>query len=257
MMFSILPVPMSDYAFDKALIQNQQTLKDQLANHYFCASSYWFTNQDYTLLIPPGGQGMKVYRKSDDIIAATQVDAIPIHSQNGADAVKIVGIDNNDDPVFEEIECKLAYFNKNRVMVADTKFNAIYAIPGPNKKEPNSYREVVSASYDIIHNLHKKQMQTYLVVMDEFSRKTICIYGMDSETIFNKLKYNGLTGEVKTSQKRSVSLSIFVNYGTNYNTENFAVTGLYNWENDIKKQANTIFYHKNRRYKIINNDIGA
>lgn len=227
------PLPLNDETFAFAVEYNAKELKRQLeAKQLIPSNFYWLSNNG--IILPPGWHGMNVARWIDDVVAATVVQALPYSTNNGTDAVRYV------NGVLVPIECKLGFTSKKGLLVSDSVYASILkGNPYGGRNNRTSFRSSLGAYYEIVNNLKKKNMETHLVVFDHVEYDLICAYKMDGNAITAQLTSNQTTGKAKTSKKRSIKLSAFVNNGKVSDTGLFKQKGLYVWEDEVRHLAYT------------------
>lgn len=223
--------------FKFCLKQNENILSTQLETGDICPNQFWMINKDGTSLIGPGNHPMRQTRKSDDIIAATIVKAIAISADNGVDAIRWQDETKTKAAGFIDIECKLSYRSKNGILVTDN--GTLYTgNPWGTKNNRTSLRGGISANYEIVNNLSKKNMETHFVLMDDDTREIVCAYCLNGAQVVNLLSINPVSGAAKTGKKRSIKLSTFQDNGDLTET-NFEITGYWSWTKQITEMATT------------------
>lgn len=234
-MFSYTPLPLTHENHGFAIAHNRAELATQLRTNDLNMNRFWWLSED-NLLLPPGTHNLHVHRYSDDLVCATIVGGIAYATGSGVDALVV---EENDEGEYEfvEIECKLSYVSKNKILVSNN-LSLQMGNPHGGKNTRTSFRSRIAATYEIVNNLHKKNMKTFLVVMDTDTREIINVSMLKGDAIEDCLATNVVTGEARTSKKRSIKLSKFYNDGVQINPIGFKVVGLCAWEQNVVRAAN-------------------
>lgn len=210
-------------AFLEAIKHNYRVLVEQIKLRRFCDQDYYFvTLIDGELhLIPPGSHHMDAVRASNDYIAGALVGALPFLDLHGSDGIKIDECGN-----VREVELKLCMKSSDRYEINVN--GHIQIIDGKG-----GFRSDCAAHYEIVKNLSKKNVDTYLVIFDKVAWELIDVYKMSGEKIVELLDKNQNSGESKTSKKRSITLSAFMKYGQKVFQDILNEVGVVAWEHRI------------------------
>lgn len=220
--------------FRAAIKHNAETVKRQLAEHRLCDQDYYFVRivKNQFVLDRPGTHNMLTARKIDDYLAGAIVGALPFNDLHGDDALMVL-----ENGTTRLVELKLSLKDPHRYWVGQRGgLNAGEDVKGRRV----GLRSDSSASYKVVHNLDKKNIDTYFVMVDSRNWKIICIYHMTGKKVMEYLTTNHNTGESKTGKERSIKLGTFATSGVAFQPEGVGVLGLEAWENLIHKRANGV-----------------
>jgi len=214
-------------AFRDAIAHNYKVVAEQIRTHRFCDQDYYFVRliNGVFSLVPPGSHDADLVRASNDYIAGALVGALPYSDLHGSDGIKIDECGN-----IREVELKLCMKSGDRYEI-NTKGH-IQVVDGAG-----SFRSDCAAHFEIVFNLSKKCVDTYLVCFDKSAWRLIDIYKMAGEKIVELLGKNQNSGEDKTSKKRSISLSAFMKYGQKVYQDVTEEVGVEAWEHDIYRRC--------------------
>jgi hypothetical protein len=209
-MKSIQPLTAATYAV--ALEHNRKTLKFQLARKGLCMQDYYWLSACGKLVQSPGNNQLDVNRMSDDMVAATVVGSIPFAGKHGVDALMLV------EGKFKEIEVKLSYRCKSVFSMG---------VKGGLYQGGAALKSAIAASYEIVNNLSKKNIDTYFVVIDQDDCRIVEVSMLSGAVVVEKL--NNCTGK-----KRSIKLSTFLIHGKMIRDDHFTVLGVDEWQKEIR-----------------------
>lgn len=235
-------LPLNETTFKFATEYNQSLLSQRLSDALITAQEYYWIDKTGEQIIAPGNHKLNICRKTDDLVAAIIVGALPISTGHGVDAYIWNPITLEMDP----IEVKLCY--KSKANFIKTSNGALNAGTAPTfdrfgKLNNASLRSSVSAHYEIVNNLNSKAIDTYLVLIDEDLLDLICVYKIPGSKIVDILSTNAATGEIRTSKKRCIHLSKFVNEGMVVDSPAFTSFGLIRWEEYLRTNLNNFIGH--------------
>lgn len=204
----------------------KQWAKDQKRKS-FSANDYYFiggtARRPY--LIKPGETGPDASSgKGADIMAGAITGVLPFYTINGDDGLLVA-----DDGSTKRVELKLGGKRMGRYSIGP---NGGLVGGDGGKKRPN-VRNDFKAYYEIVNNLMKKNVETYLVLLDLDTWEVIEIVGLDGKNVVNLLKYDQSTGKLKTSKKRSITLANFLQSGWKVRPHGVDVVGIDEWEDRI------------------------
>jgi hypothetical protein len=238
--------------FRAAIKHNSMTATRQLAERRLCDQDYYFVKivKNQYVLQPPGSHNMQTARKIDDYLAGAIVGALPFNDLQGDDALMV-----REDGTTSLVELKLSMKDPYRYWLGQRGgLNAGQDVKGRRV----SIRSDCSASYKIVDNLDKKNIDTYFVMVDSRNWRVVCVYHMTGDKVMEYLTLNHINGLAKICKERSIKLGTFASSGTEFTPENMSVMGLELWEAEIRRRCHALreiessMADLNRHFKIRN-----
>jgi hypothetical protein len=210
-------------AFLAAVKHNKAVLIEQLRTRRICDADYYFvkTTDNGLELIQPETHTMDNGRAFNDFVAGSLVGALPFADLHGSDGIRLDECGN-----IREVELKLCMKSNFRYEIHEK--GHINIINGSG-----NFRSDVCAYYEIVHNINKKNVDTYLIAFDKDTWELIDVYRMTGEKVVELLAKNQTSGEDKTSKKRSITLAAFMKHGQKVYQETLEPVGVEAWEKRI------------------------
>jgi len=212
-------------AFLKAIRHNLKTIKNQIKSGKIHDFDYYFVQvvNGELDLVPPGRHYMSTNRSSNDYIAGAMIGALPFLELHGSDGIKVDECGN-----ITQVELKLCMKKPSRYKISDNGHVSVAEC-----EKVVGFRSDAAAHYEIVNNIEGKRVDTYFVVCDDQTWEVITVRKMLGDKVVDLISKNQVTGEDKTSKKRSISLTAFIEHGQEVYLQGIDCVGVSEWEKRI------------------------
>jgi hypothetical protein len=212
-------------AFLKAIRHNGKVIRQQIKSGKIYDFDYYFVKVENgeLVLIPPGRHNMSTSRSSNDFIAGALVGALPFLELHGSDGIKV-----DECGEVKQVELKLCMKDPSRYTISESG-----RITVKDSVEVVGYRSDAAVHYEIVNNIEGKRVDTYVVFCDDVTWEVISAHRMDGDTVVDLISKNQVTGEDKTSKKRSITLASIMKHGKEVFLSGVDSVGVEEWEKRI------------------------